>query len=76
MVDLTYKTAWFMLHRVREGMSDPNAAPIGRKGKIVATDEAYHGKRGQPHVSPQRKGRPSTKPGKNGGGGQRKGVWS
>jgi transposase-like protein len=70
-IGVTYKTAWFMFHRLREAMSDPAAAPLGGEGKIVEADEAYHGKRKHPHVSPQRKGRPYTKGGKNGGGQKR-----
>src|SRR6185437_15501924 len=48
MLDVTYKTAWFMAHRIREAMTDPNPTPIGGEGKIVEADEAYHGKRETP----------------------------
>lgn len=34
-IGVTYKTAWFMFHRLREAMSDPNAAPLGGEGKIM-----------------------------------------
>ncbi len=47
-IGVTYKTAWFMFHRLREAMSDPQAAPIGGEGKIVEADEAYHGARKSP----------------------------
>ena len=47
---VTYKTAWFMFHRLREAMADPTAAPIGGEGKIVEADEAYHGRRKAPVV--------------------------
>lgn len=47
-IGVTYKTAWFMFHRLREAMSAPNAAPIGGEGKIVEADEAYHGRRKAP----------------------------
>ncbi len=67
-IKVAYNTAWFMEHRIREAMSDPNAAAIGGDGKIVEADEAYHGKRKVPHVSPQRMGRPYLKGGNNGGG--------
>jgi hypothetical protein len=34
MLGVTYKTAWFMSHRIREAMKDgPSAGPIGGKGK-------------------------------------------
>ena len=42
MLGVTYKTAWFMAHRIREGMKPtPSAAPIGGEGKIVEADETY-----------------------------------
>jgi transposase-like protein len=46
MLGVTYKTAWFMAHRIREGMkpSGTDAGPLGGKGKIVEADEAYIGK--------------------------------
>jgi len=34
---VTYKTAWFMTHRIREAM----APPIGGEGKTVEADETY-----------------------------------
>ena len=65
---VTYKTAWFIFHRLREAMADPAAAPIGGEGKIIEADEAYHGRRKAPAEMPAyRKGRPYTKSGKNGG---------
>jgi transposase-like protein len=45
MIHVTYKTAWFMEHRLREAMTTPDAPPLGGEGKIVEADEAYHGKR-------------------------------
>ena len=61
MLDVTYKTAWFMAHRIREAMTDTNPAPIGGEGKVVEADEAYHGKVENPIPSAQRRGRPPTK---------------
>jgi hypothetical protein len=64
MLDVTYKTAWFMSHRIREAMTDPNPVPLGGEGKIVEADEAYHGKKEIPTPpSPQRQGRPYLKSG-------------
>jgi transposase-like protein len=40
---VTYKTAWFMCHRLRAAMAEPGPAPIGGKGKVVEADEAYLG---------------------------------
>ena len=61
MLGLTYKTAWFMSHRIREAMTDTNPAPLGGEGKIVEADEAYHGKVENPIPSARRKGRPGLK---------------
>lgn len=69
MLGVTYKTAWFMAHRIREAMKEDvsSAGPIGGEGKTVEADETYIGKRETPRVSAQRKGRPFTKKGKGGG---------
>jgi transposase-like protein len=40
---VTYKTAWFMCHRLRAAMAEPGPAPLGGKGKIVEADETYVG---------------------------------
>jgi transposase-like protein len=40
---VTYKTAWFMCHRLRAAMAEPGPAPLGGEGKIVEADEAYVG---------------------------------
>jgi transposase-like protein len=40
----TYKTAWFMEHRLREAMRELNiTAPLGGEGKTVEFDETYVG---------------------------------
>jgi transposase-like protein len=64
MLDVTYKTAWFMSHRIREAMRDPNPSPLGGEGEVVEGDEAYHGKKETPTSSPHRRGRPYIKKGK------------
>lgn len=72
MIKVAYNTAWFMEHRIREAMSDTDAAPMGGEGKIIEADEMYHGKRETPReMSPRRFGRPYTKGGKTGGGEKR-----
>ena len=46
MLGVTYKSAWFMAHRIREAMSpasDAKGGPIGGEGKIVEMDETYVG---------------------------------
>jgi transposase-like protein len=47
----SYRTAWFLAHRVREAMGDPDPEPLGGKGKTVEVDETYIGKPGQTFVS-------------------------
>lgn len=50
MLGVTYKTAWFMTHRIREAMRVDTASsgPLGGEGKIVEADETYFGKLDQP----------------------------
>ncbi len=43
MLGLPYKTAWFMAHRIREGMRDLSPGPLGGEGKFVEADETYIG---------------------------------
>jgi len=40
---VTYKTAWFMMHRLREAMNELNPAPMGGEGQAVQADETYYG---------------------------------
>jgi transposase-like protein len=45
MLGITYKSAWFMAHRIREAMRpDGEQEPMGGKGKVVEADETYQGK--------------------------------
>lgn len=41
MLGVTYKTAWFMSHRIREAMTTPVKGVMGGPGQIVEGDEAY-----------------------------------
>jgi transposase-like protein len=42
MLGITYKSAWFMAHRIREAMAPADGAPpIGGKGKVVEADETF-----------------------------------
>ena len=43
MLGVTYKTAWFMAHRIREGMREFNPGPLGGENKTVEADETYVG---------------------------------
>jgi len=57
----SYRTAWFMAHRIREAMRINEPSPIGGEGKIVEADETYIGKTSTPRVSKQRGTRPYIK---------------
>jgi transposase-like protein len=41
-IGITYKSAWFLMHRIREAM-DSGDGPLGGEGKIVEADEAWVG---------------------------------
>ena len=44
MLGITYKTAWFMAHRIREAMREKHTEPMGGAGKTVQADETYIGR--------------------------------
>ena len=69
MLGVTYKTAWFMAHRIREAMKEDVASsgPIGGEGKTVEADETYIGKRETPRKLSRPRTTPYTKGGKSGG---------
>jgi transposase-like protein len=54
----SYRTAWFMAHRIREAMAPAPGSiePIGGKGKTVEADETYLGK------SPKSRRKPNERP--------------
>ena len=41
MLGITYKSAWFMAHRIREAMKESDPSPMGGGGKTVEADETY-----------------------------------
>ena len=43
MFGLTYKSAWFLCHRIREAMRDDRPVPMGGSGSIVESDETFFG---------------------------------
>ncbi len=51
MLGVTYKTAWFMSHRIREAMTTNPSGMLGGGSGIVEADETYWGNTGK-----QRKG--------------------
>lgn len=49
VLEVTYKTAWFMAHRIREAMRSGDLSPMGGGGGIVEIDETFIGRlEGQP----------------------------
>lgn len=44
-VGVTYKTAWFLMHRLREAMKPVSAPIMGSGGGIVEIDETFIGKK-------------------------------
>jgi transposase-like protein len=38
---ITYKSAWFLGHRIREAMTNTDPTPLGGEGKIVEADETF-----------------------------------
>lgn len=64
MLGVTYKTAWFMAHRIREAMRETNPGPMGGSSQPVQADETYFGRVAEPQTKTT-SGRPYTK----GGGG-------
>jgi transposase-like protein len=47
LLDLSYKTAWFMGHRIREAMNTGFSGPLGSNGGAVEVDETYWGNIGK-----------------------------
>jgi transposase-like protein len=43
MLGVTYKTAWFMSHRIREAMKPNGGGMLGGGGKIIEADETFYG---------------------------------
>jgi transposase-like protein len=65
MLGISYKSTWFLMHRLREAMRTGGLEPLGGEGKIVEADETYFGKPAVAYVSPSRGNRPYIKGKKN-----------
>lgn len=45
VLEVTYKTAWFLAHRIREAMRSGDLAPFGGEGGVVEVDETFIGQK-------------------------------
>ena len=64
MIGVSYKSTWFMMHRLREAMRTGGLEPMGGEGKVVEADETYFGKREDQNIPREawgRKPKSSTK---------------
>jgi transposase-like protein len=46
VLEVTYKTAWFLEHRIREAMRSGDLSPLGGNGGVVEVDETFIGRKG------------------------------
>jgi len=58
---ISYKSAWFMMHRLREAMRQDGLSSMGGSGSIIEADETYFGTIPKDEIMP-------TSPGKDGRG--------
>ena len=42
-IGVSYKTAWFMMHRIREAMKETHGGPMGGYGETIEADETFVG---------------------------------
>jgi transposase-like protein len=58
---ITYKSAWFLCHRIRLAMKSGGLEPLGGEGKIIESDETYWGPKDvdtNPAMKRRRRGKP------------------
>lgn len=55
VLEVTYKTAWFLAHRIRKAMEDGELGVFGMGGATVEVDETFIGN--DPDAPPPRKGK-------------------
>jgi len=44
-LDISYKSAWFMMHRLRLALRTDGNSPLGSGGKVVESDETFIGRK-------------------------------
>jgi transposase-like protein len=54
---ITYRSAWFMAHRIRECMRQGGLEPMGGRGKTVEADETYFGTIPKDEIMPRAPGK-------------------
>lgn len=42
-LNITYKSAWFLAHRIREAMKDTDPTLLGGEGQVIEADETFIG---------------------------------
>lgn len=58
-LDVTYKTAWFLCHRIRLALANGGlASPMGGAGQVVEADETYFGPVSNPEPRTRTTGAP------------------
>ena len=67
---ITYQSAWFLAHRIREAMKDLKPETLGGDGKVIEADETYHGKRETPRK--RKPGQPKPTKSHRSGGAQKR----
>lgn len=55
ILEVQYKNAWFLAHRIREAMRDGNIASLGSGGR-VRVDETYTGRKKGVEKRPKERG--------------------
>jgi transposase-like protein len=61
MLGITYKSAWFMCHRIREAMKPEKVGPLGGEGKTVEADETFIGGNRRHGEASRKRGRGTKK---------------
>src|SRR5713101_7144848 len=57
----SYRSAWFMCHRIREAMKPENVGPLGGEGKTVEADETFIGGKRRHDEAARKRGRGTKK---------------